>query len=134
MTEFIEKSVDFSVCCSECRGEWGCTLCMFRIHCDESNEGLLAPLGAPIMKLTEIKQKEEETQTTTTTTTTTTSVETTNLDPVVTPAPARAPLSCITNTMNSPNINRNVVKEEKKSIRPIVLKSEDSVIDEISLL
>jgi hypothetical protein len=115
LIEFIDKAADFSVCCSECKGEWGCALCLYRTHCDELNDGLLTPLGAPFRKLTEIIQKKELD---------TTSTQVPTIPAPSTPTVTRSPLGNITNTLNSP---RNVKAEEK-----YVVKTENLI--DISLL
>jgi len=52
--EFVSKAVDYSSCCSYCRGEWGCAVCLYRLHCDLSNASLLNSVGLQAMNLKEL--------------------------------------------------------------------------------
>ncbi len=55
---FIAASVGFSSCCATCEGKWGCTNCLFLHYCNQNNESLLAPVGAPLMNLVPINKED----------------------------------------------------------------------------
>jgi hypothetical protein len=58
--EYINKATSFETCCSQCGGDWGCALCLFRHHCEQNNEALFTPIGASILGL-ELEKKANET-------------------------------------------------------------------------
>jgi ATP-dependent helicase YprA (DUF1998 family) len=47
--QYVEKSLDFSSCCSYCDGEMGCAVCLYMKSCETWNCGLLTRAGLKLL-------------------------------------------------------------------------------------
>jgi len=52
--EYVQKAKEFSECCGNCKGIWGCATCLFRHQCELRNECLLTSCGFGTLNLEEI--------------------------------------------------------------------------------